>query len=149
MEGTFSLVFVAFNTFFSLPSQEQQVQCFRNVARRLAPGGVFVIEAFVPDPTRFGQGQALRTSSVEVDRLMLEATVHDRAGQTLDSQIVMVTTAGTELFPVRLRYAWPSELDLMAQLAGMRLQDRWSGLNRGPYGATSSMHVSVYGGGSA
>ena len=144
VQGTFAVVFVAFNTLFCLPSQEQQVRCFRSVAARLAPGGVFVVEAFVPDPTRFDQGQTLRTQAVELDRVFLEATRHDRAKQTLESQLVILSSAGTRLYPIHLRYAWPTELDLMAQLAGMRLRERWGGWSRSPFGAGSNAHVSVY-----
>ncbi len=144
VDGTFAVVFVAFNTFFALPTQEEQVRCFRNVAARLAPGGVFVIDAFVPDMTRFAGGQALRLASVEVDRIVIEATTHDPVRQTLDAQIVTMAAAGTEMYPVHLRYAWPSELDLMAQLAGMRRRDRWGGWGRAAFGARSAAHVSVY-----
>ena len=144
VEGTFSLVFVVFNTFFALGSQEEQVRCFENVAARLAPGGVFVIEAFVPDPARFTHGQVLQAARVEADRVVLEATRHDRARQTLDAQLVALSAAGTHLYPVHLRYAWPSELDLMAKLAGLRLRERWAGWGRGAFGPGSGQHVSLY-----
>jgi SAM-dependent methyltransferase len=143
-EGAFALVFVVFNTFFALPSQEHQLRCFRNVAAHLVPGGVFVIEAFVPDPARFTQGQTLRTVRVEADHLVLEATRHDRAKQTLDSQIVTLAEAGTRLYPVHLRYVWPTEMDLMAQLAGMRLRERWADWGGGAFSADSAQHVSIY-----
>lgn len=142
--GTFSLAFVAFNTFFALPTQEAQVSCFRNVAARLNPSGLFVIEAFVPDPARFVQGQTLRTAQVETDSVTMEATQHDRLGQKLATQVVTITERGIRMVPIHLRYAWPSELDLMAQLAGMRLRERWSGWSRQPFTAASGQHVSVY-----
>jgi SAM-dependent methyltransferase len=144
VEGTFSLVFVVFNTFFALVSQEEQLRCFENVAARLAPGGVFVIEAFVPDPARFTQGQVLQAARGEADRVVIEATRHDRASQTLDAQLVALSAEGTRLYPVHLRYAWPSELDLMAKLAGLRLRERWAGWGRGTFGPGSSQHVSLY-----
>ena len=105
---------------------------------------MFVIEAFVPDPTRFVQGQALRTLQVEADRLMIEASEHDGLGQNIATQVVTITESGTRMYPISLRYAWPSELDLMAQLAGMRLRERWSGWNRQPFGARNGQHVSIY-----
>jgi SAM-dependent methyltransferase len=142
--GTFTLAFVAFNTFFALPSQEAQTCCFRNVAAHLEPGGLFVIEAFVPDPARFVQGQTLRTAQVETDSVMIEATQHDRNGQRLSTQMVTITEHGISMVPIHLRYAWPSELDLMAKLAGMKLRERWSGWSRQPFTAASGQHVSVY-----
>ncbi len=143
---SFAVAFVAFNTFFALPTQEHQKRCFRTVSKQLARGGVFVVEVFVPDPTRFGfeQGQALRTSRVEVDRVVLEATVHDRVTQTLDAQIVLISASGTRLIPLQLRYAWPSELDLMAELAGLKLRDRWGSYAKAPFTALSAQHVSIY-----
>ena len=142
--GPFSVVFVAFNTFFVLESQDAQVRCFENVAARLAPGGVFVIEAFVPDPARFDRGQTLRTLRVRSDAVTLEATQHDRNGQRLDSQLVVLSTGATRLYPLQLRYVWPSELDLMARIAGLRLRERWSGWDKERFTAISPQHVSVY-----
>ena len=144
IEGPFTLVYVAVNTFFGLLSQEEQVRCFRNVAARLTPGGAFVIEAFVPDPTRFSQGGNLETLRVETDVVTLVATRHDATNQTLDSQYVVLTEGGIRLYPAQLRYAWPSELDLMAQLAGLRLRERWASWQRAPFTASSTGHVSVY-----
>jgi SAM-dependent methyltransferase len=141
---SFALAFVAFNTFFALPSQEHQKRCFRTVSKQLAPGGVFVVEVFVPDAKRFEQGQALRTARVEVDRVVLEATRHDRASQTLDAQLILITTTGTRLIPLQLRYAWPAELDLMAELAGLRLRERWASYTRTPFTSDSAQHVSIY-----
>ena len=144
VDGPFSLVYVAFTTFFGLGSQDEQVRCFRNVADRLTPDGVFVIEAFVPDQTRFTSGGNLECLRVETDQVMLGATRHDAVTQTLASQYVVVGEGGIRLYPARLRYAWPSELDLMAQLAGLRLRDRWANWRREPFTATSGSHVSVY-----
>ena len=143
-DGPFTLVYVVFSTFYGLQSQEEQVRCFRNVAARLAPGGAFVIEAFVPDQTRFTRGGSLECVRVETDLVMLGATRHDAVSQTLVSQYVKLTEGGIRLYPAQLRYAWPSELDLMAQLAGLRLRDRWANWRREPFTATSMSHVSVY-----
>ncbi len=144
IDGTYSLVFVAFNTFFALTTQDAQVRCFANVARRLARGGVFAVEAFVPDPTRFTNGQTMQVTSVQHDAVRIEASRHDRATQTIDSQLIVVRDGGTRLLPIALRYAWPSELDLMARLAGLRLQDRWSNWKRARFDSSSVQHVSIY-----
>jgi SAM-dependent methyltransferase len=142
--GTFSLVFVVFNTFFALPSQDAQVRCFTSVARRLAAGGAFVLEAFVPDLSRFSWGQATQTTWVGMDAVALEASRHDPVGQRVTSAHVVLSAEGVRVDPVRVRYAWPAELDLMARLAGLRLRERFGGWGREPFGATSTRHVSVY-----
>jgi len=143
--GRFPLVYVVFNTFFALLTQQEQVRCFRNVAAHLTDAGVFVVEAFVPDLTRFTRQQCANVSRVAVDEIVLDVSHHDPPGQRIDSQHVVLGADGIRLLPVRLRYAWPSELDLMAQLAGLRLRDRWAGWRREPFSAASSVHVSVYG----
>lgn len=145
VEGRFPLVFVAFNTFFALLTQEDQVRCFRNVAEHLTDDGAFVIEAFVPDLSRFDRGQRVQTPAVELDRAWLEVSVHDGANQRIATQIVEMAEGGIGLYPVDLRYAWPSELDLMAQLAGLRLRDRCADWLKSPFGSDSVKHVSVYG----
>lgn len=143
-EGEFALVYVVFNTFFALLSQEAQVRCFRHVAARLAPGGVFLIEAFVPDLSRFAGGQVTNASEVTAERAVLDVSRLDRARQSVKGQKVVLTDGRVRLFPVQLRFAWPSELDLMARLAGLRLRDRWGGWRREPFDAASEQHVSVY-----
>jgi SAM-dependent methyltransferase len=144
IDGPFTLVYVAVTTFFGLPSQEEQVRCFRNVASRLKPSGTFVIEAFVPNPARFTQGRLLGCLQVATDHVAIEASTHDPVSQRIVSQNVVLAETGIRLYPARLRYAWPSELDLMAQLAGLRLRDRWAGWRREPFTASSTNHVSVY-----
>ncbi len=144
VEGSFSAVFVCFNTFFALTTQEDQVRCFRNVATHLTGDGIFALEVFVPDLTRFGRGQNVEAQRVEADMVLLEVSRHDAVNQRVASQHVHITESGTQLFPIQLRYAWPSELDLMARLAGMRLRDRWSDWDRTPFTGSSTKHVSVY-----
>lgn len=144
VEGRFSLVFVVFNTFFGLLTQEDQIGCFEAVARHLVDDGLFVIEAFVPDLSRFDRGQRVEALSVDADAVVLDASVHDRVAQRIVAQHVLMSNRGVQLYPVKLRYAWPSELDLMARLAGLRLRERWSGWNREPFSAASASHVSVY-----
>lgn len=142
--GEFSLVFVVFNTFFMLLTQDEQVRCFRNVAARLAPGGVFLLEAFVPDLTRFAGGQITKVTSITTEQVSLDMSQHDPVRQHVTSQKVFITDGHIRLFPIQIRYAWPAELDLMAQLAGLRLRDRWGGWRRELFTAESGRHVSVY-----
>ncbi len=144
VEGDFSLVYVVFNTFFALLSQEDQVRCFSSVGLRVREGGVFVIEAFVPDMTRWERGQRIETRRVGDDGVVLDAAMHDPVGQRVASNHLVFSPEGVEMYPVRLRYAWPSELDLMARLAGLRLRERWAGWRREPFEASSIKHVSVY-----
>ena len=144
VDGTFKLIFVVFNTFFMLTTQEQQVQCFATVAEHLGAGGVFVIEAFVPDPTRFANGQSVGISHLESDAVQLDLSRHDAAGQRVTCQHLVIDAAGTRLFPAQLRYAWPSELDLMARLAGLRLRERWSGWSGSRFTSSSTGHVSIF-----
>lgn len=146
VEGQFELIYVVFNTFFALLTQQLQVQCFRRVAERLTLGGAFVIEAFVPDLTRYERGQAVSAEHVEQDWLMLNAAQHDPTTQRISSRHVVIEEQGVRVYPVELRYAWPSELDLMAQLAGLRVKDRFGGWQREPFTASSSRHISVYAG---
>jgi SAM-dependent methyltransferase len=144
VDEKFSLVYIVFNTFFALSSQEEQVQCFRNVAAHLAPGGCFVIEAFVPDVTRFTGGQVNWATKVTVDEVQLDVGQHDPATQRVVSQKVVITDGSVRLYPVQIRYCWPSELDLMAQLAGLRLRERWSNWKREPFTSDSGQHISIY-----
>lgn len=142
---SFSLVLVVFNTFFALLSQEAQVRCFAGVAARLAPGGAFVMEAFVPDVARFQQGRHhVAAQDVSVERVRLDVSVHDQVEQRVRAQHVVLDAEGVRLYPVQIRYAWPGELDLMARMAGLRLDERWSDWRAGPFTAQSTRHISVY-----
>lgn len=144
VDGRFSLIFVAFNTFFALLTQEDQLRCFAGVAAHLEPQGAFVIEAFVPDLTRYDDGQRLEAREVEMAAVRIDALRHDPVGQRIVAQHMVFTEAGTRFYPLQLRYCWPSELDLMARLAGLRLENRWGGWLKQPFDAASGKHVSVY-----
>jgi SAM-dependent methyltransferase len=144
VEGKYGLVFLAFNTLFALVSQDDQLRCFDSVAAHLGPDGAFVIECFVPDMTRWQNHQTLQTQRIEEGRVMIEASRHDPVGQRIESYLVALGEEGTRMYPVRIRYAWPSELDLMARAAGLRLRDRWGGWRREPFDSSSTKHVSVY-----
>jgi SAM-dependent methyltransferase len=144
--GTYRLIFVVWNTLFNLLTQADQVRCFENVADHLTDDGSFVVEAFVPAFLyRLSNDQYVDAEAIRVDAVRLDVLRHDRATQMIEESHVSLSSAGVRLNPVVQRYAWPSELDLMARIAGLRLQDRWGGWNREPFNATSSTHVSVYG----
>jgi SAM-dependent methyltransferase len=145
VEGRFRLVYVLFNTFFALWNQADQVRCFRNVARHLDDDGVFVLELFVPDMGRFHGGQSLRAVRQTQDEVSFDFSLLDPVKQVVSGHHVILSSRGTKLYPVQLRYVWPSELDLMAQIAGMTLRHRWEGWDRRPFTETSASHVSVYG----
>ena len=144
VEGQFSLIYIIFNTLFALTTQAEQVQCFRNVAAHLAPGGCFLIEAFVPDPRRFTGGQVNWATRVTNELVELDVGHHDAAAQRVVSQKVVFNDGAVRLYPLQIRYAWPSELDLMAQLAGLRLRERWSNWKRESFGSESTKHISIY-----
>ena len=144
IEGRYSLVYLVFNTFFGLLTQEDQVRCFRNVSVRLTDDGVFVLEAFVPDLARFDRGQRVSTDQVGTDRVRINVDRHHSTEQRVDSAHVLVGEEGVKIYPVRIRYAFPPELDLMAQLAGLRLRERFGDWQREPFDEGSGKHVSVY-----
>jgi SAM-dependent methyltransferase len=139
----FRLVLVAFNTLFNLPSQGAQVDCFSSAARHLEPGGAFVVEAFVPDPRRHGD-DTVRAPHVVDGTAVLVVTRHDPLTQQLLSARVLIEDGTIRMLPVKIRYAWPSELDLMAKMAGLEVSERWGAWDRRPFTAESTGHVTVY-----
>jgi trans-aconitate methyltransferase len=145
LEQRFKLIYVVFNTFFALLTQEEQVSCFKSVGEYLSDDGVFLIEAFVPDIKRFIDHQTLRVVNIEKNESRLDISQHDPVSQEITAQHIILTPEGTLLRPVKLRYAWPSELDLMAQLAGLSLHHRWSSWAKDPFTRDSKQHISVYG----
>ena len=142
--GEFDLAFLVFNTLFNLTSQSAQVQLFRNAAEHLTPGGRFLVETFVPDMDRFADTNSVRAMNVGFSSAWLEATDHDPVQQRVNIQRIRFSPQGTNLFPLQMRYAWPQEIDLMAQLAGLESEHRWGGWHREPFTRDSKMHVSVY-----
>jgi SAM-dependent methyltransferase len=144
-EGLYALVYIVFNTFFSPLTQDEQILCFRNVAQHLSPDGRFVIEAFVPDMTRFTAEQAMRVIRIGDREVQLDVSLHQSDKQVISSQHVVLTEAGSQFFPVKIRYVWPSEMDLMARLAGLQLKERWSDWEKSPFTPDSGKHISVYG----
>jgi SAM-dependent methyltransferase len=145
VSGTYPLIYVVFNTLFNLLTQEDQVRCFENVAAHLTDDGSFVVETLVPAFLyRLRNNQYVDAEAVEVDEVRLDVLRHDAAKQMLAESHVSLSRAGVRLNPVVQRYAWPSELDLMARIAGLRLKGRWGGWEREPFNSSSSAHVSVY-----
>jgi SAM-dependent methyltransferase len=144
VDGQFGLVFVTFNTFFMLTSQESQVRCFQNVAAHLAPGGRFMLRAFVPDLSRIEAGQNISVREVGLDRVRIDATVYDAVTQSFDTTQVRLTEQGIRFVHAKMRYAFPPELDLMAQLAGLTLEARYGGFDKQPFTDASVWNVSVY-----
>jgi SAM-dependent methyltransferase len=142
VDGTFSVAYLVFNTILNLTTQAAQVACFTNVAAHLEPGGCFVIEAGVPDLQRLPPGETIRAFHVSETRWGFDE--YDVAIQGLTSHHFEIVDGEVERLSVPFRYAWPSELDLMAQLAGMRLRERWSGFKREPFTSDSRKHVTVW-----
>ncbi len=146
VQGRYPLIFVVFNTLFNLPTQEDQVRCFENVANHLTDDGVLVVEGMFPAYLyRLADDQYVDAEAIGIDEVRLDVGQHDPVTQRLDESHVTLSRAGIHLNPVSTRYAWPSELDLMARLAGLRLKERWGGWNREPFRPASDNLVSVYG----
>jgi SAM-dependent methyltransferase len=144
--GSYRLIFVVANTLFNLLTQDDQVRCFENVAAHLTDDGAFLIEAFRPDFLyRLRDHQYVDAEAVEVDEVRLDVARHDPVKQLLEESHVSLSREGVRLNPIVTRYAWPSELDLMARIAGLRLRERWGGWNREPFISSSDYCVSVYG----
>jgi SAM-dependent methyltransferase len=142
VEGEFSLVYLVFNTIFNLNTQDGQVACFENAAAHLDRGGRFVIEARVPELQRLPLGQTVLPWRADPNGMSYY--VYDTVTQRLSGQHYDFAGGGVQPSPIEMRYAWPAELDLMARLAGMRLEDRWGGWKREPFTGLSPAHVSVY-----
>lgn len=143
---SYRLIFVVFNTLFNLLTQDDQVRCFENVASHLTHDGSFVVEAFVPTSLyRLRNDQYVDAQSIDIGEVWLDVGRHDPVNQILDESHVCLSRDGVKVQPIVCRYAWPSELDLMARMAGLRLLNRWGGWNNEPFISTSERHVSVYG----
>jgi SAM-dependent methyltransferase len=142
VDGTFSIAYLVFNTIMNLTTQDEQVACFQNVAAHLEPGGCFVIEVMLPELQRLAPGETFRPFRVTATRLGFDE--YDVVSQGLISHHYSVSDGELEVNPIPFRYVWPSELDLMARLAGMTLRERWSGWKREPFTSDSTKHVSVW-----
>ncbi|MEJ7583125.1 MAG: class I SAM-dependent methyltransferase [Acidimicrobiales bacterium] len=139
----FRLVYLVFNTIGNLTTQDQQVACFANAAAHLEPGGHFVIEVGVPDLRRLPPGEDARVFSHAPGYVGYDRYTDTVAQQATSHHFMADRTGGREV-TTPFRYVWPSELDLMAQLAGMSLRDRWADWDRSPFTGESTSHVSVW-----
>ena len=142
VDGEFALVYLIFNTISNLVTQDAQVACFENAAAHLGRGGRFVIETTVPALQSLPVGQTIIPFRADPEGISFD--VYDVVTQRFSSQHFVFADGRVEAYPVEFRYAWPAELDLMARLAGLRLQDRWAGWRREPFTSLSRAHVSVY-----
>ncbi|MGW1028137.1 class I SAM-dependent DNA methyltransferase [Streptomyces sp. NPDC002577] len=140
--GTFAVAYLVFNTINNLTTQDAQVACFRNAAAHLRPGGCFVIEVGVPDLRRLPPGQ--NAVPFHISSTQWAFDTYDVATQAMSSNYVTIADGRAEYWSVPFRYVWPAELDLMAQLAGLRLRDRWEDWDRAPFTGESRRHVSVW-----
>ncbi|NYH43302.1 SAM-dependent methyltransferase [Micromonospora jinlongensis] len=144
VKGEFRLAYLVFNTLFNLVDAERQADCFRNVARVLSPGGAFVIETFVPDPRDFDSDEQVQVRSVTEDSATIRLHKYDRPAQRFIRQTITFDAEGVHLRPFAMRYAWPHQIDEMAQQAGLRLTERYADWQRRPFHADSPSHISVY-----
>jgi SAM-dependent methyltransferase len=144
VDGPFAMAYLVYNTLFNLITQERQIDCFRNVAQVLEPGGAFVIECFVPDPTKWDRGQRVEATSVTADNATLNVYHHDPVAQRYHKQTIIFDADGYRMLPTALRYSWPTEIDLMARLAGLHLHARFGDWQRRPFTVDSTSHVSIY-----
>ncbi len=142
VDGKFRLAYLVFNTIGNLTTQDDQVACFQNAAAHLEPGGFFVIEVGVPDLQRLPRGETIRPFNVSPTRLGFDE--YDVVNQGLISHHYKAVDGRLEVFSIPFRYVWPSELDLMAKMAGMTLRERWATWTRDPFTSTSDSHVSVW-----
>jgi SAM-dependent methyltransferase len=142
VDATFSVVYLVANTIMNLTTQDEQVACFRNAAAHLEPGGCFVVEVLVPGLRRLPPGETFQPFNVSPTHLGFDE--YDVARQGLVSHHYWIEDGEVDVYSMPFRYVWPSELDLMARLAEMRLRERWSGWKREPFTSESTKHVSVW-----
>ncbi len=142
VDGRFSVAYLVFNTIGNLTTQDEQVACFQNVAAHLEPGGCFVIEVGIPQLQRLPPGETVLAFDVSPTHLGFDE--YDVVSQGLISRHYSLVNGQFEVSSLPFRYVWPSELDLMARLAGMTLRERWSGWKREPFTSDSTRHVSVW-----
>jgi SAM-dependent methyltransferase len=142
VEGTFALAYVVANTIMNLTTQDEQVACFQNVASHLEPGGAFVMDVVVPELQRLPPGERFHPFDVGPTHVGVDEI--DVVTQALVSHHYWLRDGDLDFLSLPFRYVWPSELDLMARLAGMTLRDRWGGWDREPFRAESTRHVSIW-----
>lgn len=144
VDRRFDVVVLAANTIFALPDQDAQVRCFENAARHLHDGGVFVVEAWIPDLGAFRHNRLVRPRLLSEGLMSIESVALEPSAQRMRTTQAVFRDGSVRLYPANHRYAWPSELDLMARLAGLDLEVRVADWQRAPFGDESRTHVSVY-----
>ena len=142
VDGTFRVAYLVFNTIMNLTTQAAQVACFRNVAAHLEPGGCFLIEVRVPELRRLPPGQNALPWHISETRWVFYS--YDVTTQAMRGHYVELIGGRGEYSTIPFRYVWPAELDLMAELAGMRLRERWDSWTREPFTSDSRQHVSIW-----
>jgi hypothetical protein len=142
VSGSFKVIYLVLHTIMNLTTQDEQVRCFCNVAAHLEPGGCFVIEVVVPELQRLPPGETVRVFTISPTHIGFD--LYDSARQGLVSRHYWVIDGKLETFSSPFRYVWPSELDLVARLAGMRLRERWSDWTRALFTSNSRQHISVW-----
>lgn len=145
VDGSYKLIYLVYNTMFNLLTQDDQVRCFVNVAKHLTADGCFVVEAQVPTfLNQLRDGQYVDAEQIGLHQVSLDVGRYDPLTQQLEESHIVLSAEGVRLYPIVTRYIWPSELDLMARIAGLRLTERWAGWDRQPLAASSRNAVSVY-----
>ena len=142
--GTYRLIYIVYNTIHNLLTQDDQVRCFENVAAHLTDDGSFVVEAITPASLGLLDDQYVHAQAIEVNSVWLDVARYDPVTQLLEESHVSLTAHGVRLFPIVTRQVWPSEMDLMARIAGLRLKKRWADWERRPLSADSRNVISVY-----
>ncbi len=143
VEGGYTLAYIVRNTIMNLTTQDDQVACFANAAAHLEPGGCFVMEVMVPELRRLPPGESVLVFTLTPTHLGFDE-VTDFVAQQSWSHHYWFVDGRTETFSAPFRYVWPSELDLMARLAGLMLRERWNDWDRTPFTGESRSHVSVW-----
>lgn len=145
VDGSFDLIYAVFGTLFMLPTQADQVRCFRRAAQKLTAGGKLVVEALMPRPDSYDdRGGKVTVADADDQRVIVNVSQTDALAQTIHTRQVVLSPGGIQIHPVRVRYSWPSELDLMAELAGLQPFARWSDWSGEPFTVAHQRHVSVY-----
>jgi SAM-dependent methyltransferase len=142
VDGTFSVAYLVFNTIMNLTTQAAQVACFENVAAHLEPGGCFLVEVAIPELQKLPPGETIRAFHVSEKKWGFDE--YEVANQKLTSHHFELVDGRVERLSIPFRYVWPAELDLMAELAGLKLRDRWGGWKREPFTSESDQHVSIW-----
>ena len=144
-DAEFDLAFCNFSSFFLLPTQKLQLSCLTNTAKKLVSGGQLILETFLPDITRYHNDQPLFISEFRnSNEIMFEANQHDLLDQTISCRFIRVSESGIKIIPVELRYSMPAELDLMANIAGFTLENRWAGWDKSPFHTRSFKYISLF-----